>query len=163
MNEKGKNMNSELEKLKYKLDEAVNNSQSIEELQTISCKIDEEIEKCYLQVANVNACKKYLDRPDELEIISQIRKNLLDIYYNISKLELNILSENIYDYCCLMVHRIPKQKITRYFLDKNSKLYDSLSEEQIREMTIEANIKIFKFLIEKYTKILKENNKMVII
>lgn len=159
----GENMSSKLEILKNELDEAVNNSKSIEELHSISCKIDEEIEKNYLQLANINAYKKYLDRPDRLEVISQIQKNLLDIYYNISQLELNILSENIYDYCCLMVHRIPKQKITMYILDKNSRLYDSLSEEQIKKMTIEANIKIFKFLIAKFTKVLRENNKMAII
>lgn len=159
----GENMSSKLEILKNELDEAVKNSKSFEELQSISCKIDEEIETNYLQLSNINAYKKYLDRQDRLEVISQIQKNLLDIYYNISQLELNILSENIYDYCCLMVHRIPKQKITRYILDKNSRLYDSLSEEQIKKMKIEANIKVFKFLIAKFTKVLRENNKLAII
>ena len=159
----GENMSSKLEILKNELDEAVKNSKSIEELQSISCKIDEEIETNYLQLSNINAYKKYLDRQDRPEVISQIQKNLLDIYYNISQLELNILSENIYDYCCLMVHHIPKQKITRYILDKNSRLYDSLSEEQINKMRIEANIKVFKFLIAKFTKVLRENNKLAII
>ena len=159
----GENMSSKLEILKNELDEAVKNSKSFEELQSISCKIDEEIETNYLQLSNISAYKKYLDRQDRLEVISQIQKNLLDIYYNISQLELNILSENIYDYCCLMVHRIPKQKITRYILDKNSRLYDSLSEEQIKKMKIEANIKVFKFLIAKFTKVLRENNKLAII
>ena len=159
----GENMSSKLEILKNELDEAVKNSKSFEELQSISCKIDEEIETNYLQLSNINVYKKYLDRQDRLEVISQIQKNLLDIYYNISQLELNILSENIYDYCCLMVHRIPKQKITRYILDKNSRLYDSLSEEQIKKMKIEANIKVFKFLIAKFTKVLRENNKLAII
>ena len=159
----GENMSSKLEILKNELDEAVKNSKSIEELQSISCKIDEEIETNYLQLSNINVYKKYLDRQDRPEVISQIQKNLLDIYYNISQLELNILSENIYDYCCLMVHRIPKQKITRYILDKNSRLYNSLSEEQIKKMKIEANIKVFKFLIAKFTKVLRENNKLAII
>lgn len=159
----GENMSSKLEILKNELDEAVKNSKSFEELQSISCKIDEEIETNYLQLSNISAYKKYLDRQDRLEVISQIQKNLLDIYYNISQLELNILSENIYDYCCLMVHHIPKQKITRYILDKNSRLYDSLSEEQIKKMKIEANIKVFKFLIAKFTKVLRENNKLAII
>ena len=159
----GENMSSKLEILKNELDEAVKNSKSIEELQSISCKIDEEIETNYLQLSNINVYKKYLDRQDRLEVISQIQKNLLDIYYNISQLELNILSENIYDYCCLMVHHIPKQKITRYILDKNSRLYNSLSEEQIKKMKIEANIKVFKFLIAKFTKVLRENNKLAII
>lgn len=159
----GENMSSKLEILKNELDEAVKNSKSFEELQSISCKIDEEIETNYLQLSNISAYKKYLDRQDRLEVISQIQKNLLDIYYNISQLELNILSENIYDYCCLMVHHIPKQKITRYILDKNSRLYNSLSEEQIKKMKIEANIKVFKFLIAKFTKVLRENNKLAII
>ena len=156
-------MSSKLEILKNELDEAVNNSKSIEELQFISCKLDEEIEKNYLQLSNINAYKKYLDRSDRLDVISQIQEDLTSTYYNISQLELDILSENIYDYCCLMLHHIPKQKITRYILDKNAELYDSLSEEQIRKMTIEANIKVFKFLIAKFTKVLKKNNKMAII
>ena len=159
----GENMSSKLEILKNELDEAVKNSKSFEELQSISCKIDEEIETNYLQLSNISAYKKYLDRQDRLEIISQIQEDLTSTYYNISQLELDILSENIYDYCCLMLHHIPKQKITRYILDKNAELYDSLSEEQIRKMTIEANIKVFKFLIAKFTKVLKKNNKMAII
>ncbi len=99
--------------------------------------------------------KEYLNRQDRLEIISNIQKNLLNIYYNISEIELEILSGNIYDYCCLMIHRIPKQEITRYIVEKNSKIYNSLTEKQMEKMTLEANIKVFQFLIRKYTKVLK--------
>ena len=158
------NMSSQLEYLKNKLEHAINTSETMEKLQEISYGIDEEIEKSYLKINKVNKhYKEYFDRQDRLEIISQIQEDLTSTYYNISQLELDILSENIYDYCCLMLHHIPKQKITRYILDKNAELYDSLSEEQIRKMTIEANIKVFKFLIAKFTKVLKKNNKMAII
>lgn len=45
----GRNMNSELEKLKKELELALQNPNiDMEELTQISCKIDEEIEKIYL-------------------------------------------------------------------------------------------------------------------
>ncbi len=150
----------ELEKLKIQLEEAVNNPNStMEELTEISNNIDKQIEKLYLnnKVSRNNKYRKYIDREDKEEIILQIQANLLDTYYNISKLELDMLSENIYDYCCLMVHHIPQQDIVKYILDINAKYYDKLSQEDKDKLTIKANIKVFKGLIKKYSKILESN------
>ena len=88
--------------------------------------------------------QKYLNRQDRAKIISQIQASLLNIYYNISQIELDILSENFYDYCCLII-------------------YEVLTKEQRECMILEPNIKIFKLIIKKYTKVLKDNNKMTII
>lgn len=103
-----------------------------------------------------NTYQKYLNRQDKAKIISQIQTSLLNVYYNISQLELDILSENFYDYCCLVKYNIPKQEIIKYILEKNSKIYDVLTEEQRESMTLESNIKVFKFIIKKYTKILTD-------
>ena len=100
--------------------------------------------------------QKYINRPDKSEIISQIQASLLNVYYNISQLELDILSENFYDYCCLKIHHTPKQEIIKYILEKNKKIYESLTEEQRQSMTLEPNIKIFEHIIEKYSKILAD-------
>ena len=106
-----------------------------------------------------NTYQKYLNRQDKEKIILQIQSSLLNVYYNISQLELDILSENFYDYCCLIIYDIPKQEIIKYILEKNNKIYDILTEEQMENMTLESNIKVFKYLIEKYTNILKDSNR----
>ena len=100
--------------------------------------------------------QKYLNRQDKSKIISQIQMSLLNVYYNISQLELDILSENFYDYCCFVIHNIPKQEIIKYILEKNKKIYASLTEEQKERMTLEPNIKVFKFIIKEYTDILRD-------
>lgn len=148
-----------LEKLKKDLAQAVNNPNTTkEELIEISSNIDSEIEKSYIKnITPEDKYKKYIDKTDRKKIILQIRSNLEQIYYNISTFELDILSENIYDYCCLMVHKIPKQDIIRYILEKGTKYYNKLSEEEKSRMTIEPNIRIFKALIKKYSKILESN------
>ena len=74
-------------------------------------------------------------------------------------MELEILAQNIYDYCCLMVNEIPEQEIMSYITRKSAKYYDQLSEESREKMTIEFNIKFFKHLISKYKKIIKSNKK----
>ena len=107
--------------------------------------------------------QKYLNRQDRAKIISQIQASLLNIYYNISQIELDILSENFYDYCCLIIYDIPKQEIIKYILEKNNKIYEVLTKKQRECMILEPNIKIFKLIIKKYTKVLKDNNKMTII
>ena len=73
------------------------------------------------------------------------------------------MSENFYDYCCLIIYDIPKQEIIKYILEKNNKIYEVLTKEQRECMILEPNIKIFKLIIKKYTKVLKDNNKMTII
>ena len=110
-----------------------------------------------------NTYQKYLNRQDKAKIISQIQTSLLNVYYNISQLELDILSENFYDYCCLVKYNIPKQEIIKYILEKNNKIYEVLTKKQRECMILEPNIKIFKLIIKKYTKVLKDNNKMTII
>lgn len=149
-------MNSELEKAKNELEDAINNSSDIEKIFKISSKIDKEIEKLYKDKLNKEEIEKMLDAEQSREVIVNIKSDLLNRYYNISPIELDILSRNIYDYCCLMANDVPEQEIVSYITKKNSKYYDQLSEKARNSMTVEFNVKYFKHLILKYTKILKE-------
>lgn len=155
-----KNLNSQLEKLKNELDAAANNPDSnMEDLTKIACNIDKEIEKLYKPKVSQEEIEKLLNTDQAMIIILNIKSDLLEHYYNISLVELEILAQNIYDYCCLMVNEIPEQEIMSYITRKSAKYYDQLSEESREKMTIEFNIKFFKHLISKYEKIIKSNKK----
>lgn len=155
-----KKLNSQLEKLKNELDEAVNNPDSnMEDLTKIACNIDKEIEKLYKPKVSQEEIEKLLNTEQAMIIILNIKSDLLEHYYNISLVELEILAQNIYDYCCLMVNEIPEQEIMSYITRKSAKYYDQLSEESREKMTIEFNIKFFQHLISKYEKIIKSNKK----
>lgn len=154
----GKKLNSQLEKLKNDLDSAINNPHSnMEDLQRVSCNIDKEIEKLYKSKAKQEEIEKLLHTEQTTTIITNIKSDILEYYYNISLIELEILAQNIYDYCCLMVNDIPEQEIMSYIVSKSAKYYKELTEECKNKMTIQFNIKFFKYLISKYTKIMKSN------
>ena len=151
-------MNSQIEKLKNELDQAVNNPDSnMDDLTKIACSIDKEIEKLYKPKVSQEEIEKLLNTEESMIMIINIKSDLLEHYYNISLIELEILAQNIYDYCCLMVNGIPEQEIMSYITKKSAKYYDELSEENREKMTLEFNIKFFKHLISKYIKIIKRN------
>jgi hypothetical protein len=153
-------LNSQLEKLKIELDETVSNPNSnMRDLTKIACSIDQEIEELYISKVSQEEIEKLLNTDQAMVIILNIKSDLLEHYYNISLEELEILAQNIYDYCCLMVNEIPRQEIISYITMKSGKYYDELSEESRAKMTIEFNIKFFKHLISKYKKIIKSNKK----
>ena len=153
-------MNSQLEKLKNELDEAVNNPNSnMEDLTKIACNIDNEIEKLYKPKVSQEEIERLLNADQAMVMILNIKSDLLDYYYNISLEELEILAQNIYDYCCLMVNEIPEQEIMSYITMKSAKYYNELSVESREKMTVEFNVKFFKHLISKYKKIIKSNKK----
>ena len=153
-------MNSQLEKSKNELDEAVNHPNSnMEDLTKIACNIDNEIEKLYKPKVSQEEIERLLNADQAMVMILNIKSDLLDYYYNISLEELEILAQNIYDYCCLMVNEIPEQEIMSYITMKNAKYYNELSVESREKMTVEFNVKFFKHLISKYKKIIKSNKK----
>lgn len=156
----GKNLSSQIEKLKNELEQSVNNPDSnMEDLTKIACNIDKEIEKLYKPKVSQEEIEKLLNTEQAMIIKLNIKSDLLEHYYNISLVELEILAQNIYDYCCLMVNKIPEQEIMSYITTKSAKYYDELSEESREKMTIKFNIKFFKHLISKYTKIIESNKK----
>lgn len=151
-------MNQEIEKLKNELEHAVNNPNSnMEDLTKIACNIDSEIEKLYKPKLIKEKIEELLHTEESTKIIIKVKSDLLDHYYNISIIELEILAQNIYDYCCLMVNGFSQQEIIGYITETNAKYYDKLSKEDKNKMTIEANLKFFKYLISKYTKIIESN------
>jgi len=103
-----------------------------------------------------NKYEEYLDRKDRKEIILQIRLSLSNYYYNITSLELDILSKNIYEFSCLMANEIPNDNIVKYILNRNNKEYERLSKKERRHMKIENNVRFYKYLISKYSNIIKD-------
>lgn len=96
--------------------------------------------------------KKVLLNPNK-KILNNIQLDLLNKYNNISQIELDMLSSNIYDYCSLVVNKTPKQKILDYISCKNRCYYDNLSNED-KEKLITIDYKTLIELKTKYVKLL---------
>lgn len=162
------NMSPELEKLRNELEIAANNPNiDFEKISEISCKIDEEIAKLYLNKKNENIDydKKYkdiLERPDKEEILTLISKDLMTSFKmaNISKFDVNMTANGIYDFCCLTVHKISKSDIAHFIARKGWYYYDLIPGEENKESlsTDKRYKEIIKDLQDKYIEILK--NKM---
>ena len=160
-------MNSELEKLKKELELALQNPNiDMEELTQISCKIDEEIEKIYLNkekgIEYDKNYKQFLDRADKELLINAISKDLIEQFKmnNLSKFNVNRTANGIYDFCCLTISGVSKADIAHFIARKGWYYYDLIPEEENKE-TLTANEKyqaIIKSLQDKYVELLK--NKM---
>ncbi len=61
-----------------------------------------------------NKYSKILSSKYRMEVIKQIQSDLLKRYSNIITKELEILSNNVFDFCCLMVHHIPEDENLKY-------------------------------------------------
>lgn len=98
--------------------------------------------------------EKYLDREDKAQIIIQIKSDLIDKYVKISILEIEILSNNIFDFCCLFVNQISESEIYDYISYKNTCYYDSLSYEDRKKIGT-VDYKSLKKIAKKYIKLFK--------
>lgn len=150
-------MNLKLEQLTNELEETICSSCDIDKIFNISSEIDNEIAKTFKQRTSKKDIEKLLNTNQKKIIVPNIKKDLLDHYHNISLIELEILSQNIYDYCCLITNNISVQEIIWYITEKNTQYYDQLTEKDKSSMLIEFNIKLYKQLINKYIKTLKSN------
>ncbi len=90
------------------------------------------------------------------DILTMIKSDIIDLCSEISLIELEFLSENIYDYCCLMVNQIAKEKVMWYITQKNAEYYNQVSEENKKKFCFEFKLKPIQNLIKKYLKIIKE-------
>jgi len=70
------------------------------------------------------------------------RIKLTNEFNNISITELEILSNNIYDYSYLIVHWISKEYISEYFLLKNNNYFERLSNIDKQNMIPSDNRKL---------------------
>lgn len=118
------------------------------------------IEKSFTVQENENSFdikyKKFTDRKDKSQFLTKIQSDLLNNYTNISKVELSILSYNLYDFCCLMINHVSKDEITKYISYKNSYYNKNLSDEDIEKFIDIDYIKL-KSISQKYIKLLKNN------
>ena len=90
------------------------------------------------------------------EILTMIKSDILDFCSEITLLELEFLSENIYDYCCLMVNQITEDTIMWYITRKNAEYYNRVSERDREKFCFKFDLKKMQELIKKYIKILEE-------
>lgn len=109
--------------------------------------VEEDIFKIFENIINTN---------NKREILTMIKSDILDFCSEITLLELEFLSENIYDYCCLMVNQITENKIMWYITRKNAKYYDQVSEGDREKFCFKFDLKQMQELIKKYIKILEE-------
>lgn len=156
-------MNLKIEQLKKELEETIHNpNSSIEEITKISCNIDEEIEKEYLKRPNKlntkEQLKEYLEREDRQEVMKQIKADLLKTNKVVSLVGLDIISNNIYCYCCLKIHQVPEEKITDFIIYKNNNYCDIISDDKKKKATKELQLENLTEITDKYVKILGNKN-----
>ena len=142
-------MSLELEKTKKELENAIRNEDlDIKKIFDISAKIDEEI----LFQIKFNECNNIVKNKKSKELVNYIKQDLSKHYYGISEQELTIISLNIFDYSYLKAKNVAEDDIVRYICTKNAIYHDMLLNEEEKSLRVKANL---KYLIDKYTKIIK--------
>lgn len=109
--------------------------------------VEEDIFKIFENMINTN---------NKREILSMIKSDILDFCSEITLLELEFLSENIYDYCCLMVNQIAEDKIMWYITRKNAEYYNQVSERDREKFCFNFELEPMQKIIKKYIEILKK-------
>ena len=133
-------MSLELEKSKKELEDAIKNEDlDIKKIFDISAKIDEEI----LFQMKFNEYDKIVRNNDSRELINSIEQELI------------IVSLNIFDYSYLKFQHISENDIVKYICTKNAIYYDILTDKDKKSLKVDLNLKYFKYLINKYTKIIE--------
>ena len=109
--------------------------------------VEKNIFKIFENILNTN---------NERKILSMIKSDIIDLGSEISLLELEFLSENIYDYCCLMVNQITEDKIMWYITRKNAEYYNQISERDREKFCFNFELEPMQKIIKKYIEILKK-------
>lgn len=92
--------------------------------------------------------KSIFDREDKTKILDKIKTDISVKYKDISLLELEILSNNIYEYCCLTKNNISQDEILKYLLDRNN-FYNS-TFNAINELTTKIKNDTINVITNKY-------------
>lgn len=155
---------SELKK-DFKLNQAINSSEiNSKKIYKTAQKIDKYIVKNYLKAEKSSKLKKlyktFFNKRKKIKIINQIKLDLIQRCKNITILELEILSSNIYDFCCLMVHQVSPDEIGKYITYKNNYYCNILTNEDKKLNLDNDTLKNFTELKDKYINIIseKQNN-----
>ena len=91
--------------------------------------------------------KSIFDREDKTKILDKIKTDISVKYKDISLLELEILSNNIYEYCCLTKNNISQDEILKYLLDRNNfynSTFNAINELKGEIDTLKAEIETLK-------------------
>lgn len=146
-------MENSLNKASQTLEEAIKNGGINEnKLYELSKNIDKILEQHY-SANNNNLLSKYkniIEREDKSKILKIITIDLLDLYKDISLLELELITNNIYDCCCLLGKKIPKHKILQYIAQKNELYYNNLIKEDKNKLHTKVAIEDLQPFIRKY-------------
>lgn len=113
-----------------------------------------------LQLEQKNKGEKYDDilhkNIIKESILESIKQQFKRRYYNISNIQLDFLSETIYNYCVLKYENIDMEKIIEFINYENSKYCNLLAQKEWLALKKDKNIKYIEFVIKKYIKLFKE-------
>ena len=158
-------MYSELENIRFKLDQAINSSEvNSKKICKIVYRINKAIEDTYLKNEASSKFKliyeKFFNKNEKARIINQIKIDLFKLYKNITTLELEILSNNIYDFCILMIYKVSPEEIGKFIIYRNNYYCNILSNEDKRINFDNERLEYFTELTNKYLDIIsqKQNN-----
>lgn len=96
-----------------------------------------------------------VERKDKRKIINLIKTDLINKYYNVSLLEIEILSSNIYYYACLIAENVSEEDIVNYISFENEHYYPEITNKELKRFNSEINMRYIKYLVNKYAQILK--------
>ena len=117
-----------------------------------------------LKVSNVNEnvknefFKKYKDiveSKDKGEIIKSIKRDILNTFSNVSSLELEILSHNIYYYACLIANNISEKEIINFISFENIQYYNKITDHELKKFNSDLTLKYIKYLVTRYIDLIK--------
>lgn len=159
-------LNEDITKAKGKLNRLIENQVEYNEIYEQSVVTDKVIAKYlkvkeYLEKERKRIMKDYsklLDSPFQLEITSEIEKEIKEDFPKVKEKELNHFSNNVYIYSILRAYNINEQDIVDQLVYLNNRYFDEMQEdERVKDSKIKCtNIEYLKNLINKYMKKIKE-------
>lgn len=103
-----------------------------------------------------NICNNILNSELKNGLIHEIKEDIIDLVKDISIIELELLSSNIFDYAFLTSKKVRKNDISHYIFHKNNCFYDRLSEEQKEDLSSFNDLAFYTEISIKYTKLIKK-------
>ena len=96
------------------------------------------------------------DRKDKYEFINYIKQDLNNMYYNLSLLDLEILSNNIYYFACLIANNVSEKEIMN-FASYNSVSYNNneITNIKLSKINFDIKLKQINYLVNKYIEKIK--------
>lgn len=99
--------------------------------------------------------KNITERIDKFKFINDIKQDLNNMYYNLSLLELEILSNNIYYSACLIANNISEKEIINFISYNNISYYNEITDTELSQFNSDIKLKQIKYFINKYSEKIK--------